>query len=161
MISLAQNMWSWTSVHFPLRHLAKEHSQLARKVTFFVKKRRELLHYSIAGCSFLREHFARFCRTAEVNVTSKLAKLAKIKSRHHFLLGRGERLYRSDSHLEQKEISATISAHDRFPLNIRNLSWTFGCKFVMIPGQPRLPLYFNNFHCMIPTNSGARFSKVP
>ena len=35
MISLAQNMWSWTRVHFPLRHLAKEHLQLARKETFF------------------------------------------------------------------------------------------------------------------------------
>ena len=52
-------------------------------------------------------------------------------------------------------------AHGRFPLNIRNLSWTFGCKFVIIPGQPQPLLYCNDFHCMIPTNSGARFSKVP
>ena len=77
------------------------------------------------------------------------------KSSHLFRLGR------SDSHLEQKEISAAPSAHGRFPLNIRNLSWTFGCKFVMIPGQPQPLLYFNDFHFMIPTNSGARFSKVP
>ena len=77
------------------------------------------------------------------------------KSRHHFRLGR------SDSHLEQKEMSATTSAQGRFSLNIRNLSWTFGCKFVMIPGQPQPLLYFNDFHFMIPTNSGALFSKVP
>ena len=58
------------------------------------------------------------------------------KSRHHFQLGRGDRLYRSDSHLEQKEISATTSAHGRFPLNIRNLSWTFGYNFVISPDNP-------------------------
>ena len=31
----------------------------------------------------------------------------------------------------------------------------------MIPGQPQPLLYFNDFHFMIPTNSGALFSKVP
>ena len=51
-------------------------------------------------------------------------------------LGRGDRLNRSDSHLEQ-EIIAASSAHGRFPLNIRNLYWMFGCKFFISPDNPR------------------------
>ena len=80
MMSLAQNMWWWTRVDFPLRHLAKEHLQLARKVTFFCEIDKGPWDYLTAGWSFLREHSARFCRTAEVNVTSKLVKLAEIKT---------------------------------------------------------------------------------
>ena len=134
MISLTQNMWSWTRVQFPLRHLTKEQLQLTRKVTFFyeINKRTVRLFYSRLQLS--EEAFCKIlsnCRSERDVETGKIGQNQDITSDW-----REDRLYRSDSNLEQKEISEAPSTHGRFPLDVRNLSWTFGFKFVISPDNP-------------------------
>ena len=83
MISLAQNMWSRTRVHFPLRHLAKEHLQLARKVTFFSEIEKETVRLFDSRSQLSKRTFCKIlsnCRSERDVETGEIGQNQDITS---------------------------------------------------------------------------------